>query len=82
MWGILDALLKTAISALNKTFTFNGKSFSPDIREFPEPAPALSIRAGGIYDIKGDGKYLLRFSTGINTGFIPLEINWIITFLP
>mgnify|MGYP001158352235 FL=1 len=67
----IDIVENTAISALNKTFTFNGKSFSPDIREFPEPAPALSIRAGGIYDIKGDGKYLLRFSTGINTGFIP-----------
>ena len=67
----IEIVENTAITALNKTFTFNGKSFSPDIREFPEPAPALSVRAGGIYDINGDGKYMLRFSSGINTGFIP-----------
>ena len=67
----IDIVENQAITALNKTFTFNGKSISPDIREFPEPAPALSVRAGGIYDINGDGKFMLRFSSGINTGFIP-----------
>ena len=68
----IDIVENTAITALNKTFTPpHGRSFTADVREFPEPAPALSVRAGGIYDINGDGKYMLRFATGINTGFIP-----------
>ena len=60
-----------AVAALNQTFSVNGKPYSPDHSSFPDGGTTFSFRAGGIYDINGDGKYNLRLSTGINQGFVP-----------
>lgn len=67
-----DIPRNSLLDDLNKTFTdADGKTFTPDVSQFPKVRPLWSPRIGVNWDVNGEGKTQVRGGTGIFSGRIP-----------